>query len=104
MANTEKIETNRTESVYFNQQFGSGFTTFLPMQIREVKFIFHEIDVSGLVLCTILSGDNVQIIDREIMENHHSYKLYKINNYYVIQPAGTITTAQILYDLFAQEH
>ena len=90
MANTELIETNRTKNEYFNHQFGSGFTTILPMKIREVKFVFHDVDVSGLVLCTILSGDNVKIIDREIIENTQSYHLYRINHLYVLQPAGTI--------------
>jgi len=88
MANTELVETNRTTNQYFNHQFASGFTTILPMQIREVKFVFHGVDVSGLMLCTILSSDNVKIIDREIIENTKSYKFYKINQLYVIQPAG----------------
>ena len=88
MANTELVETNRTTNHYSNHQFASGFTTILPMQIREVKFVFHGVDVSGLMLCTIMSSDNVKIIDREIIENTRSYKLYKIDHLYVIQPAG----------------
>ena len=95
MANTELIETNSTKNEYYNHQFGSGFTTILPMQIREVKFVFHDADVSGLVLCTILSDDNIKMIDREIIENLQSYKLYSINNLYVIQPAGTIISYKI---------
>ena len=90
MANTELIQTNSTKNEYFNHQFGSGFTTILPMKIREVEFVFHDIDVTGLVLCTILSGDNVNIIDREMVKNTKRYKLYKMNHLYVIQPAGMI--------------
>ena len=91
MANeTEFNETNSTENEYLNQQFDGGFTTILPEQIREAKFAFHG-DINGLILCTISSGDNVTIIDREIIENTKSYKLYKINHLYVIQPAGMIS-------------
>ena len=46
MANTELIQTNSTKNEYFNHQFGSGFTTILPMKIREVEFVFHDIDVT----------------------------------------------------------
>ena len=95
MANNEFIETNSTKNEYFNHQFASGYTTILPMQIRKVKFVFHDVDASGLILCTILSGDNVKIIDREIIENAQSYKLYKINHIYVIQPAGRIIALKL---------
>ena len=91
MANgTEFIETNSTENEYLNQQFDSGFTTILPEQIREAKFAIHG-DISGLILCTIFTGDNVTIIDREIIETTKSYKLYKINHLYVMQPAGMMS-------------
>ena len=90
MANTELIQTNSTKNEYFNHQFGSGFTTILPMKIREVEFVFHDIGVTGLVLCTILSSDNVNIIDREMVKNTKRYKLYKMNHLYVIKPAGMI--------------
>ena len=88
LAKTELRETNSTKNQYTNHEFQSGFTTILPMQIREVKFIFHQIDISGLVLCTIFNGDNMKIIDREIMENQQSYKLFQFNDFYIIQPAG----------------
>ena len=104
MGNTELIETNSTKNQYFNHRFGSGFTTILPMRIRAVKFVFHDVDVSGLVLCTILSGDNVKIIDREIIENKQSYKLYKISNLFVIQPASMIDSLFNVSNHFAQKH
>ena len=88
MMATAMVQTNTTRNQYSNHQFQSGFTTILPLQIREVKFIFHEIDVTGLVLCTILNEDNIKIIDREIMENKKSYQLYQYNSFYIIQPAG----------------
>ena len=98
MANgTEFIDTNSTEDEYFNQQFDSGFTTILPEQIREAKFAFHG-NISGLILCTILSGDNDTIIDREIIENTKSYKLYKIDHLHVIHPAGMMIF--LIYSLF----
>ena len=96
MANNEFIETNSTKNKYFNHQFASGYTTILSMQIRKVKFIFYGVDASGLILCTILSGDYVEIIDREIIENAKSYKLSKINHLYVIQPAGMIISLEYL--------
>ena len=107
MGNTELIQTNSTKNEYFNHQFGSGFTTILPMKIRKVEFVFHDVDVSGLVLCTILSGDNVKIIDREIIKNTKSYKLYKINYVrstmalYVIQPAGIKVIKKLIHISFA---
>ena len=88
MMATAMVQTNTTRNQYSNHQFQSGFTTILPLQIREVEFIFHEIDVTGLVLCTILNGDNIKIIDREIMKNKKSYQLYQYNSFYIIQPAG----------------
>ena len=108
MGNTELIQTNSTKNEYFNHQFGSGFTTILPMKIRKVEFVFHDVDVSGLVLCTILSRDNVKIIDREIIKNTKSYKLYKVNlirstdkNLYVIQPAGIKVFEKLIHISFA---
>ena len=88
MMATEMVQTNTTQNQYSNHEFRNGFTTILPLQIREVKFIFHEIDVTGLVLCTILNVDNIKIIDREIMDNKQSYQLSQFNNFYIIQPAG----------------
>ena len=69
-------------------EFAGGLTTILPMQIREVKFVFHQTDVSGLILCSIMTGDNTRIIDQEIIENSRSYKLYKLAEYFVIQLTG----------------
>ena len=91
MMATEMVQTNTTQNQYSNHEFRNGFTTILPLQIREVKFIFHEIDVTGLVLCTILNVDNIKIIDREIMDNKQSYQLSQFNNFYIIQPAGKNT-------------
>ena len=88
LAKTELRETNSTKNQYTNHEFQSGFTTILPKQIRKVEFIFHQIDNSGLVLCTIFNGDNVKITDREIMKNQRSYKLYKYNHFFIIQPTG----------------
>ena len=88
MMATAMVQTNTTRNQYSNHHFQSGYTTILPLQIREVKFIFHEIDVTGLALCTILNGDNIKIIDREIMENKKSYQLSQFNSFYIIQPAG----------------
>ena len=108
MGNTELIQTNSTKNEYFDHQFGSGFTTILPKKIRKVEFVFHDVDVSGLVLCTILSRDNVKIIDREIIKNTKSYKLYKVNlirstdkNLYVIQPAGIKVFEKLIHISFA---
>ena len=88
LAKTELRETNSTKNQYTNHEFQSGFTTILPMQIREVKFVFHKTDVSGLVLCSILTGENIKIIDQEIIENVRSYKLFKLGEFFVIQLAG----------------
>ena len=88
LAKTELRETNSTKNQYSNHEFQSGFTTILPMQIREVEFIFHQVDISGLVLCTIFNGDNIKMIDREIMKNQRSYQFYQFNHFYIIQPAG----------------
>ena len=88
LAKTELRETNSTKNQYSNHEFQSGFTTILPMQIREVEYIFHQIDISGLVLCTIFNGDNIKMIDREIMRNQRSYQFYQFNQFYIIQPAG----------------
>ena len=96
MANSEFIETNSTKNKYFSHQFASGYTTIFSMQIRQIKFIFHGVDVSGLILWTVLSGDYVEIIDQEIIENAKSYKLSKINHLYVIQPAGMIISLEYL--------
>ena len=60
----------------------------LPMQIREIEFVFHQTDISGLIICSILTTENVKIIDREIIKNLRSYQLYKHNDIFVIQPAG----------------
>ena len=58
------------------------------MQIREIKFVFHASDTSGLIICTILTMENVKLIDREIIESMRSYQLYKLNEFFVLQPAG----------------
>ena len=82
MANNEFIETNSTKNEYFNHRFASGYTTILPMQIRKVKFVFYDVDASGLILCTILSDDNVKIIDREMIENAQSYNIFGCTMYF----------------------
>lgn len=91
----KKVKTNKITSimVIFHRmilyvEFAGGLTTILPMQIREVKFVFHQTDVSGLILCSIMTGDNTRIIDQEIIENSRSYKLYKLAEYFVIQLTG----------------
>lgn len=70
------------------KDFAGGLITILPKQIREIKFVLYGSDNSGLIICTILTMENVKIIDREIIESMRSYQLYKFNDFYVIQPAG----------------
>jgi len=90
MSKTVLIGSNNTKNQYSNHDFAGGLTTILPMQIRNVKFVFHDTDVSGLIICTIISGENVKIIDREIIEITNSYKLYQFNHFFVLQPADTL--------------
>ena len=92
--NTEFIETNSTKNEYLDRKFNSGFSTILVQQVKEVKYVFDGVGDSGLFICTILNGDNVKIIDREIIENSKIYKVYKIKHHYTIQPAGTIISSK----------
>ena len=100
---TEVIGDNRT-SVHGIELIQGGFTTIKPMGQKVVKFTIPSINGNSLVKCSIFTSEMVKIIDDEVLENSHSYKLEKLGDGFILEPLGIINTRIChLYPLFILE-
>ena len=62
-----------------------GFTTIRPRGKKVVKFTIPSMNGNSLVKCSIFTTEMVKIIDSEVLENGHGYRLERLGDGFILE-------------------